>query len=98
MGKTQSAGPRLPTAHHMTTVPQRHTIGIVGGGLAGLAAGCALAEAGMQVTLFERRPYVGGRASSYEHPGTGEGVDNCPPALLGCCTNLVPFFYPSAVS
>ena len=50
------------------------TVAIVGGGLAGLAAGCALAEAGLNVTLFERRPYVGGRASSYEHPGTGEVV------------------------
>ncbi|HEV2961664.1 MAG TPA: FAD-dependent oxidoreductase, partial [Candidatus Angelobacter sp.] len=48
------------------------TAGIIGGGLAGLAAGCALADAGFRVMLFERRPYVGGRASSYEHPGTGE--------------------------
>ena len=53
------------------------TVAIAGGGLAGLAAGCALAEAGFRVTLFERRPYLGGRASSYQHPGTGEIVDNC---------------------
>lgn len=70
----------------------KETVGIVGGGLAGLAAGCALADAGVRVTLFERRPYVGGRASSYEHPGTGEVVDNCQHVLLGCCTNLVHFF------
>jgi len=66
--------------------------GIVGGGLAGLAAGCALADAGLHVTLFERRPYLGGRASSFEHPGTGEIVDNCQHVLLGCCTNLVEFY------
>ena len=66
--------------------------GIVGGGLAGLAAGCALADAGLRVTIFERRPYVGGRASSYEHPGTGEVVDNCQHVLLGCCTNLIHFY------
>src|SRR5437588_966346 len=66
--------------------------GIIGGGLAGLAAGCALADAGFRVTLYERRPYVGGRASSYEHPGTGEVVDNCQHVLLGCCTNLLDFY------
>lgn len=65
---------------------------MVGGGLAGLSAGCALAEAGFQVTLFERRPYLGGRASSYEHPGTGETVDNCQHVLLGCCTNLLDLY------
>jgi zeta-carotene desaturase len=60
--------------------------------LAGLAAACALAEAGFRVTLFERRPYLGGRASSYQHPGTGEIVDNCQHVLLGCCTNLLDFY------
>jgi zeta-carotene desaturase len=65
---------------------------VVGGGLAGLAAGCALADAGMRVTLFEKRPFLGGRASSYEHPGTGEVVDNCQHVLLGCCTNLIDFY------
>jgi zeta-carotene desaturase len=72
-----------------TTSP---TVAIAGGGLAGLAAGCALAEAGYRVSLFERRPYLGGRASSYQHPGTGEIVDNCQHVLLGCCTNLLDFY------
>ncbi len=71
----------------------RATVAVAGGGLAGLAAGCALAEAGFRVTLFERRPYLGGRASSYQHPGTGEVVDNCQHVLLGCCTNLVDFYH-----
>jgi squalene-associated FAD-dependent desaturase len=76
----------LPNATHAPTVA------IAGGGLAGLAAGCALAEAGFHVSLFERRPYLGGRASSYQHPGTGEIVDNCQHVLLGCCTNLLDFY------
>ncbi len=71
---------------------QTPRIAVVGGGLAGLAAGCALADSGFAVTLFERRPYLGGRASSYQHPGTGEVVDNCQHVLLGCCTNLVDFY------
>jgi zeta-carotene desaturase len=67
-------------------------VAVVGGGLAGLSAACALAESGLQVTLFERRPYLGGRASSYQHPSTGEVVDNCQHVLLGCCTNLLEFY------
>jgi squalene-associated FAD-dependent desaturase len=67
-------------------------IAIAGGGLAGLAAACALADSGCRVTVFERRPYLGGRASSYEHPGTGEVVDNCQHVLFRVCTNLVEFY------
>jgi squalene-associated FAD-dependent desaturase len=78
------------STHSGTSLPP--TVAIAGGGLAGLAAGCALAEAGFRVTLFERRPYLGGRASSYQHPGTGEIVDNCQHVLLGCCTNLLDFY------
>src|SRR5207302_96434 len=63
-----------------------------GGGLAGLAASCALSNTRFRVSLFERRSYLGGRASSYQHPGTGEVVDNCQHLLLGCCTNLIEFY------
>src|SRR5580704_1440247 len=67
-------------------------VAIAGGGLSGLAAACALSEAGFRVTLFEKRPFLGGRASSYEHPGTGEVVDNCQHVLFRLCTNLVEFY------
>ncbi|MBV8630143.1 MAG: FAD-dependent oxidoreductase [Silvibacterium sp.] len=65
---------------------------VVGAGVAGLSAACALTDSGYRVQLLERRPYVGGRASSYEHPGAGEIIDNCQHILLGCCTNLVDFY------
>jgi squalene-associated FAD-dependent desaturase len=68
------------------------TVAIAGGGLAGLAAACALSDGGFRVTLFEKRPFLGGRASSYEHPGTGEVVDNCQHVLFRICTNLVKFY------
>lgn len=71
---------------------QPYSVAVVGGGLAGLAAGCALADSGLRVTLFERRPYLGGRASSYHHPGTDEVVDNCQHVLFGCCTNLIDLY------
>jgi len=41
---------------------------VIGGGLAGLAAGVALAESGWRVRLFEQRPFLGGRATSYVLP------------------------------
>jgi zeta-carotene desaturase len=50
------------------------------------------------VTLLERRPYLGGRASSYQHPGTGEVIDNCQHVLLGCCTNLIEFYERTGVA
>jgi squalene-associated FAD-dependent desaturase len=64
---------------------------VIGGGLAGLAAGVALAEAGWRVRLFEQRPFLGGRATSYLLPD-GEHVDNCQHVTFGCCTNLEDFY------
>src|ERR1700710_1396353 len=65
---------------------------IVGGGLAGMAAAVALELAGVSVTLIEARRSLGGRATSFEDPQTGEVLDNCQHVLLGCCTNLVDFY------
>ncbi len=97
IGRTVLA--RLPTrAARPSPVPRRvgvahgETVAIIGAGVAGLAAACALADAGYRVTLIERRPYVGGRASSYLHPGSSEVIDNCQHILLGCCTNLRSLF------
>lgn len=64
-------------------------VAVVGAGVAGLAAACALAQDGYTVEVFERRPYVGGRASSYLHPGVDEVIDNCQHIVLGCCTNIL---------
>ena len=61
---------------------------VVGGGVAGLAAAVALAGAGAKVTLLERRPYIGGRAYSYEHPAIEETIDS-QHVVLGCCTNIL---------
>ena len=76
----------------MADLSTKPTVAVIGGGLAGLAAACALSDSGFEVTVFERRPFLGGRASSYEHPGTGEVVDNCQHVLFGSCTNLIAFY------
>lgn len=38
---------------------------VVGGGIAGIAAATVLAERGVEVTLLEREPFLGGRAGAY---------------------------------
>jgi zeta-carotene desaturase len=76
----------------MPSTPPQPTVAVAGGGLAGLAAACALSDAGFRVTVFEKRPFLGGRASSYQHPGTGEVVDNCQHVLFRTCTNLIDFY------
>jgi len=71
---------------------------IAGGGLAGLSAAAALAGAGFEVELFEARPFLGGRATSYPMPAApgpeteAEVIDNCQHILLRCCVNLLDFY------
>ena len=45
------------------------TVGIVGGGLGGLAAACTLAARGHKVTLMERNAWLGGKAAVLEEDG-----------------------------
>jgi len=56
---------------------------VVGGGLAGITAATALADAGARVTLLESRPRLGGAASSY--PRGPLIVDNGQHVFLRCC-------------
>lgn len=57
-----------------------------------MSAASAIASSGLSVQLIERRAYLGGRASSYLHPGVNEVIDNCQHVLFGCCTNLIAFY------
>jgi squalene-associated FAD-dependent desaturase len=64
---------------------------ITGGGLAGLAAACELADHGYRVVLSERRSFLGGRACSFPDPqGQGE-IDNGQHVFLKCCTHYISF-------
>lgn len=62
---------------------------VVGGGIAGIAAAVRLAERGVEVVLLEATPRLGGRATSYVDPATGEVIDNCQHVVLRCCTNYL---------
>jgi len=44
-------------------------VGVIGGGLAGLAAACTLAARGHQVTLFDKNAWMGGKAAVHEQDG-----------------------------
>ena len=63
-------------------------IAVIGAGLAGLTAALDLAEAGRCVVLIERRPFAGGKAFSFEDPGTGAELDNGQHITMRCCTAL----------
>jgi zeta-carotene desaturase len=56
---------------------------VIGGGFAGLSAATALAEQGARVVVLEARPTLGGRATAFIDPATGERVDNGQHVLIG---------------
>jgi hydroxysqualene dehydroxylase len=66
---------------------------VVGGGLAGLAAGLDLADAGQDVTLLEARPTLGGAVQTLpEREGDPDPPpDNGQHIALGCCTEYLSF-------
>jgi zeta-carotene desaturase len=64
---------------------------VIGGGVAGLAAATRLAERGARVAVVEARPRLGGRASTFVDPATGEAVDNGQHILMGCYREAFAF-------
>ncbi|MCS6863983.1 MAG: phytoene desaturase family protein [Gemmataceae bacterium] len=48
---------------------ERNRIGIIGSGLAGLASACVLAARGYAVTVFEKSPWLGGKAAVLQAQG-----------------------------
>ena len=59
-------------------------VAVIGGGLAGITAAIALAEAGAAVTLLEARPRLGGATCSFTRDGLV--IDTGQHVFLGCCT------------
>lgn len=68
---------------------EQQRIGVVGAGLAGLAAAVELKDRGARVELFERSRLLGGRATSFEIDG--HEVDNGQHVFLACCTEFIAF-------
>jgi squalene-associated FAD-dependent desaturase len=59
-------------------------VAVIGGGLAGITAALALAEAGEDVTLLEAKPRLGGATMSFERGNLI--VDTGQHVFLRCCT------------
>lgn len=62
-------------------------IGIVGAGLAGMVAAMDLVDAGHEVEMFELRPYVGGKVSSWKDK-EGNHIEMGLHVFFGCYYNL----------
>ena len=62
-------------------------VAVVGGGLAGITAALALADAGCEVVLLEGRPKLGGLTHSFERDG--RWIDNGQHVFLRCCTSYL---------
>lgn len=62
-------------------------VAIVGAGLAGLATAVDLADAGWEVEIFEARPFVGGKVSSWVD-GDGNHIEMGLHVFFGCYYNL----------
>ncbi|GKY92853.1 hypothetical protein MPSEU_000254900 [Mayamaea pseudoterrestris] len=62
-------------------------IGIIGCGLAGMVAAMDLADAGHQVEMFETRPFVGGKVSSWKDKD-GNHIEMGLHVFFGCYYNL----------
>jgi squalene-associated FAD-dependent desaturase len=57
---------------------------VVGAGFAGLSAAVRLIDNGARVLVVEERRRLGGRATAFPDPKTGERVDNGQHAVFGC--------------
>ena len=64
---------------------------VIGGGCAGFSAATCLAERGARVLVLEARPGLGGRATAFTDPATGERVDNGQHILMGCYRDTFAF-------
>jgi len=60
---------------------------VIGGGLAGITAALGLADAGVEVTLLERRPRLGGATASFQRGDLT--VDTGQHVFLRCCSEYL---------
>ena len=89
----RGGSPSLPTrgCGPGSAVMSRPDVVVIGAGFAGLSAAVRLVEAGARVVVVEERRRLGGRATAFADPQTGEVVDNGQHALFGCYRETFAF-------
>jgi squalene-associated FAD-dependent desaturase len=78
----------VPTSSHAADCAD---IVVIGGGLAGLSCGVALADAGLCVTVLEGSDALGGRARSWRHAASGDVIDIGPHVVHTEYANFLTF-------
>jgi zeta-carotene desaturase len=66
---------------------------VIGSGVAGLRAAVELSSMGARVLVLESKAVLGGRATAYVDPQTGERIDNGQHVLLGCYRETFQFLH-----
>ncbi len=74
-----------------TDEPVQKRVVVLGGGLAGLSAALRLIDQDFEVTLIEKRPFLGGRTFSFFDPREQTEIDNGQHVFLGCCTYYIDY-------
>jgi squalene-associated FAD-dependent desaturase len=73
-------------------VASRNTdVVVIGAGCAGLSAGVRLSSRGFRVIVIEEAPRLGGRATAFSDPVSGQRLDNGQHALFGCYRETYDF-------
>jgi len=68
----------------MASATERADVLILGGGFSGLSCAVRLAQEGRRVVVLDKKPRLGGRASSFRDPAAGLDVDNGQHLFMGC--------------
>jgi len=70
-------------------LPEEVDVLIVGAGLAGLSCAVGLSDQGLRVAVLEKSRLLGGRASSWKDPQTGDPIHIGPHILLSAYPNMI---------
>jgi squalene-associated FAD-dependent desaturase len=76
---------------HGVVQVKRPDVIVIGSGVSGLRAAVHLAARGARVTVLESKALLGGRATAFNDPQTGERVDNGQHVMLGCYRETFAF-------
>jgi len=66
------------TANASRPEQKQNRVAVIGAGMAGVSAALTLSSGGVDVELFDRGRYAGGRLGSFAEPGASQGIEKGP--------------------